>query len=662
MPFRLLRLTAASCIIISISFGLLVVDVQKAISQEHKPALSDGRLFTSPLTIAQLKKESEDTIVQHLEALQESDQNQPAALLQDIQVIIEYAKASGLEQLELEAVSSSVLVHSLLNNTPEVERLVELYLPRTVNKGSKVALSRLYRALLRVTVVRGQDDKRVAIKRQLGQLVQQGLPARQEGLVYLSLGTSEYFGRNYFAAIQNLRRALDIFVKQELRVDEDRVLALLALLNSRLGNNERAIEIQLKIAERMRLGAKTLNWSIVDFNIARAYFDLQDFESARIYAERSRDVAKELSDNVGVAYANELLADIYIVEQRYVEAINLAEQAIATFEEVGDREKQLDALIRKAKAQVMQKNTIEASKTLELIKPLQAQVNLPEPNIEIAELLSLYFEVQDDYQQALAFYKHFHQQFADIELRERGEALDRMLAEFTNDAQQSEYRYLSQQNALNQAQLNEKEQQQTILYLAILLAVVTAIIIVIILIIQWRRGRLMRDLALTDELTGAPNRRACFRSAKLAFDQAIAGHYSVVIAMVDLDRFKQINDKFGHDVGDEVLKIFAGSVKSVMRERDVFGRLGGEEWLLIFPRSDLMHMDKIFTRLRDTYQAKALDAAIPETQLTFSMGAVSSLDNYSSVQAMITQADKLVYQAKSNGRDRLEINLHTNKA
>jgi tetratricopeptide (TPR) repeat protein len=117
-----------------------------------------------------------------------------------------------------------------------------------------------------------------------------------------------------------------------------------------LGNERRAIDLQLQIAQRMRQGEKTLNWSVIDFNIASAYFDLGDYPNARIYVARSRQVAEDLADDVGVAYANELMAKIALEELQWESAISLASQAAEVFANSADSEKRADALITLASA------------------------------------------------------------------------------------------------------------------------------------------------------------------------------------------------------------------------------------------------------------------------------------------------------------------------
>ena len=284
-------------------------------------------LLPAPLTQASIEGVEHSVIIEHLSALQEADSRNPQHIIRDINVVIEYAKANNLVSLEIEAGSSLILVYSSLNNTDMVEALAETYLPQAVNMDMRVPVVRIYRGLLRNTTILGESSRRVAIKQQLLQAIDRGIPERQEGLALLTIGANDFFAREYFSALQILRRAQEIFVRNKLRVDEDRVLSILAIANSRLGNERRAIDIQLKIAERMRQGPKNINWSIIDFNIANSYFDLEEYDNARTYVMRSRTVASELGDTIGVAYANELLAKIHLGEQKLDEARVLSTSA-----------------------------------------------------------------------------------------------------------------------------------------------------------------------------------------------------------------------------------------------------------------------------------------------------------------------------------------------
>ncbi|MDM7859953.1 GGDEF domain-containing protein [Alteromonas sp. ASW11-36] len=614
----------------------------------------------SPLSPEIISQYGNDQLSAHLARLIETPKLPARDALADTLAIRDYAAQGNQIELEIDAASAAVIILARLNEVEHINRLVNTYLPQAINRDLPVPASRIYRGLLRVALLEGNEKRRVVIKRQLLGLLEKGLPARDEGLILLSLGTSDFFARQYFSSLQHLRRAQDVFARHELLNDKDRVLSILAIANSRLGNKQRAIDIQLEIADRMRLGEKSLNWSIIDFNIGKAYLSLGENQAASLYLLSSRDIAQEFDDPSGVAYANDLLARIALQEQKFAMASALASGAAETFASLDNTERLLSSLITYASAELHLGNTAIAQQQWLKITQLNEQQTNASLIADIIELRALFAEKRGDFQQAIALYKQYYQAVIDYKEEAQTNVVSQLMSEISDDAQQTDNRYLIQQNALNQATIEKQKQQQTIFYLLFALAVLIVLAISTLIVLQWRKANNMRELALTDELTGAPNRRACMRAAKLAFNQAAAGHYSLVVAAIDLDRFKSINDRFGHDVGDRVLVLFANAVRSVLREQDTFGRLGGEEWLLIFPRADLMHVDTIFERLRSAYQELGQEVPVPEHELTFSMGAVSSLDNFANVDNMLSQADKLVYTAKSKGRNRLEINQLAN--
>jgi len=169
-----------------------------------------------------------------------------------------------------------------------------------------------------------------------------------------------------------------------------------------------------------------------------------------------------------------------------------------------------------------------------------------------------------------------------------------------------------------------------------------------------------RDLALrasqTDELTGVANRRFIMeRLEALVSRPALAGTEIGCIAVLDIDHFKSINDRHGHQSGDAVLLDFARHGHSFIRRLDCFGRIGGEEFMFILPDTSLENgmaiVDKVFARVRS---ARPLPAC-PEFSYTCSAG-MTALKPGDSAQAAFARADKGLYQAKLEGRDRIRAN------
>ncbi|NDV25231.1 diguanylate cyclase [Desulfovibrio sp. JC010] len=160
---------------------------------------------------------------------------------------------------------------------------------------------------------------------------------------------------------------------------------------------------------------------------------------------------------------------------------------------------------------------------------------------------------------------------------------------------------------------------------------------------------LMREMAITDELTGLPNRRGFYGEVeKLLW---LSGRYKhpLVLALFDIDHFKSINDNFGHPVGDEVLKSFAGVISSRIRKTDLLARVGGEEFVLVMPETSAEDAHKLLDRLR---QAVA-NYEFPHAEKVTVSAGFSEFSGSGKLEGLMDIADKALYKAKQEGRDRV---------
>jgi len=128
------------------------------------------------------------------------------------------------------------------------------------------------------------------------------------------------------------------------------------------------------------------------------------------------------------------------------------------------------------------------------------------------------------------------------------------------------------------------------------------------------------------------------------------------IAIFDLDFFKQINDQFGHLIGDKVLREFAGRLKSGLRQQDVIGRIGGDEFCILYLESTRTDAQKISGRIREQWQDIEIPGGNPATlKATFSMGIASVRKGDHCLADCIQRADRALYRAKNKGRNRIEV-------
>lgn len=163
----------------------------------------------------------------------------------------------------------------------------------------------------------------------------------------------------------------------------------------------------------------------------------------------------------------------------------------------------------------------------------------------------------------------------------------------------------------------------------------------------------LEHLAQTDFLTGLANRRHFLELADKELARVRRYGSPLSLAVLDLDRFKEINDTYGHKVGDTVLEQFSKICRATLRESDVMGRIGGEEFAILFPETTLPEAVDVADRLRETVAATRipLERGLP-IQATVSVGVASFADADVNIDVFMNRADAALYDAKRGGRNR----------
>jgi len=175
-----------------------------------------------------------------------------------------------------------------------------------------------------------------------------------------------------------------------------------------------------------------------------------------------------------------------------------------------------------------------------------------------------------------------------------------------------------------------------------------------LLLCKQKDDALMRSLATIDGLTGMLNRRAFFERADSARQLALRLRKPIALLMLDIDHFKQLNDGFGHACGDEALKVFADTARGVLREHDIVGRLGGEEFALVLPGTHLEGALDAAERLRLAVLEAPVLGCAQGYRMTVSIGVVT-IGIEEELTAALARADHALYAAKTGGRNRIEV-------
>ena len=165
-------------------------------------------------------------------------------------------------------------------------------------------------------------------------------------------------------------------------------------------------------------------------------------------------------------------------------------------------------------------------------------------------------------------------------------------------------------------------------------------------------NRNLADLANTDELTQLPNRRRIKEILLQEIDKTRRNKGKFSLIILDLDKFKEINDEFGHDCGDIVLRSTRGIFHGVLRGQDTCGRWGGEEFIILMPRTDLHGARLVAERLRIAFEKNRINFRGSVCSVTASLG-VSEFNHDSDLEECLRKADQNLYLAKASGRNRV---------
>lgn len=338
---------------------------------------------------------------------------------------------------------------------------------------------------------------------------------------------------------------------------------------------------------------------------------------------------------------------------RHEEALDRLDQALMLYNEMGG-DSLVDLELRRAEA-LLGLGRIEDA--LSLLDALSGS-----PNLVGSPVLSLEWQLA---RAAALFAAGSSEQAYEQLLRAR--ALDRQLHR-ENNAQQlialqsgfetrDRVRALEQaetQARLRQAQLDASQRIQS--WQRLTLVVLAMLLVALLVWGSQQRGqrRRMSDLARRDPLTGLANRRGFLDQAEQVFRARDPNRPAPALLAIDLDYFKQINDRHGHPAGDQVLVAVGEVLRASARTNDLIGRLGGEEFSLVLPDAAGAEAVTVAERLRNTLAEKCFDDIAPDLRLSCSIGvAMADEPGVASLGDMMILADRRLYAAKTSGRNRV---------
>lgn len=430
--------------------------------------------------------------------------------------------------------------------------------------------------------------------------------------------------------------------------------ALIGAIYLDVGANDIALEHYHQALEISREHLGEWDVSVLEYNLARAYQISHNDALAREHYATARKISDSINDELGVAYVLYQVSSIDIANQSYEQALERLQQALPQFKSAGAHP--MEAQTRLGLVDVFLK-TQQFDRALSELDAASSLINTLTDNSihqQLYDLWSQYYQATGQYEAALEHYKKSVEYLQKVQKKTRDKQVQETMVRLEIKEQETTNELLKKENQLQQLELQE---QQTSYYFLVWIIISSLFVVVVVsafLYQQWRARKNFAELALKDDLTNAPNRRAIVRICKKGLEQAREQKRQLALAVIDFDYFKAINDQFGHDAGDHVLQRFAEVAKQSLRDQDSFGRLGGEEWLLVFFDVTKEDAKNIFTRITDALNGQPIEGLPEDYRLTFSMGFTNAHpeDNFDS---LYKRADRVLFEAKDSGRERLVI-------
>lgn len=478
----------------------------------------------------------------------------------------------------------------------------------------------------------------------------------QDKTLLIALTKSKYGLSCYYNGENQLALDLlfDAFEKYQA-IDTEMVptvLANIALVYDATGDHHTALKYFFKSLEYYDTDELELAASVTYYNIGYVSLKVDKFKQAETYLKKSEQIARKHNITQGIAFATSQLGTLAIKQDKFEQALIYLNEAYSIAIDLKN-----DRLVNRILVQLLQSHIKlgNIAKVRNLINQIIPDLNQSSDayQVDVLKLVSKFHADQNHYEQAINHYQQLIALLEETIDKTNTEQIRDMQNQFSNQLREQENQILKQQNELQKLKISE-QQNQTLIFI---LGSAALLIAAVFMTLFWRREKQVRhkftQLALTDELTGVPNRRQIVKLAEAEFSRHQRTQVDVIYCIIDLDHFKNINDTYGHDVGDIVLKKFAQSVKRIIREHDSFGRVGGEEWLLVLPRLPDNELTSFFMRIREA--CSAMDIPEIKETITVSMGAAKPEEHDRLLESVLKRADKALYRAKENGRDQVVL-------
>jgi diguanylate cyclase (GGDEF)-like protein len=454
---------------------------------------------------------------------------------------------------------------------------------------------------------------------------------------------------DFALGLLDLRRSVSLYEKGGLAEHARTAVNGIASVYNRMGDYAQAQQYYEQAAKEQLAAGMQREALVSLFNLGRTREHLGQLDDAQAAYLQAMGLARSIGYTRGEAYVHRGLASLHNARGQYWQALERLADAEKLAAATADARLQAQlALVRGVALRGLKRpaeSVAALNGALYTFARGQAQAELG----ATYEALAAAHADLGDWRAAYENQRLLKEVTDRLHTRQLDQRFMTLKVEFDTAARDKENALLLREQAATVAALEQQQRAGRMQIVAVTLAALLAAVLGLLAWRHRRTSRVMQALAMTDELTGLPNRRAVLAM----LDQFLATGGDCAVLILDIDHFKNINDQHGHLVGDEVLRTVAGEVARMLHGPMVGGRLGGEEFLLLLPDMDLDEAVEVGEQVRAAVAQIDTSRWFSGRPLSLSAGVAIAHPGPGGVADALRRADAALYEAKAAGRNRV---------
>jgi diguanylate cyclase (GGDEF)-like protein len=459
---------------------------------------------------------------------------------------------------------------------------------------------------------------------------------------------------SYAAGLVDLRRAQALYSRLGRQYDALSCQDSIATLYRRMGDDTEAAHLYAEVLRMQQQAGMVREQAVTLHNLARSYEDSSQWSLAQHTFAQALELAQGLKYSRVEAYALRGLAAVKVARNDAAGALTDLARAAQLQSETPDARLAAQINLEKGRALHLAGRLAESQAVLQQARRVFQSADAAAELVSTERELAVVEAAQGEWRAAYADHTEAAQQQEQLLSRQLDQRFAILKVQYDTAAQEQENRALLRQNAATGSALEQSRRVRQLQGVVIAMGVALGAVLIWLVLLNRGRALRMGSLAMTDELTQAPNRRAVLVLLSKLLERPESAPCAILI--MDIDFFKRINDQHGHPAGDEVLKLVSEAVRKTVIPPAFFGRLGGEEFLIVLPDVDLAQARRFAEVLRKCVAAIDSRTVIAgHAGVTTSIGLTVSIAGADDPGSMLARADMALYAAKRSGRNCVRV-------